>query len=241
MPALSLLLAFLLVAPAQDKPKLLLLTGVNNHKWEETTPYLKGVLEKGGFQVDVCDDPTAPVLSNAEGLKQYKGMVLNFNTNKRWGSEREANFLNFVKNGGGLIVVHAADNAFDGWDEYDKLVGGTWRGKGTIYPEKGTFHPAYGEFEVQIVDEAHPITKGLKTFKTTDEMYSNLRLQDNIRVLAQGVQPAVSKPQPLLFVSDYGKGRMFQTALGHDLNSMKSPDFVETLLRGTRWATEAAK
>jgi type 1 glutamine amidotransferase len=224
-----------------EKPRVLILTGVNNHRWQETTPYLKELLEKEGvFAVDVEDDPAAPALSDKGKLKGYKALVLNFNTNKRWGPEREANFLGFVRDGGGLVVVHAADNAFDGWDEYDKLVGGTWRGKGTSFPDRGTFHPPYGPFEVAVIDRDHPITRGLgPSFATTDEKYTNLRLQDNIRVLAQAMHDG--RPQPMLFVSDYGKGRMFQTALGHDLAAMKNPQFRETLARGTRWAARVGE
>ncbi len=235
--AMTLALAFPAGAGAAEegKIKLLLITGANNHKWKETTAELKAIYAKSGkFDVDVLDDPEVPLFSDAKALAKYDVIVLNLNRNKRWESEREANFLNFVKDGGGLVVYHAANNAFDGWAEYDKLVGGTWRSKGTAFPTKGTFHPAYGAFEVEVIDKEHPITRGIASFKTTDEKYSNLKLQDNIHVLAHAMQDG--KPQPLLFVSDYGKGRMFHTALGHDLNAMKTPEFAETLVRGTVWA-----
>ena len=185
--------------------RALILTGVNNHDWKATTPHLKSVLEKGGFQVDVSEDPDAPILSEPEKLASYQVIVLNLNRNPRWEADREANFLDYVRQGGGLVVVHAADNAFPGWDEYDKLVGGTWRSKGTSFPDRGTFHPAYGDFEVKVVDPEHPITKGIgPSFTTRDEMYTNLKLHDNIHVLAQGDYQG--KPQPLLFVSDLRQG-----------------------------------
>ena len=249
MRILSLALIAALTLPAAgraadaDGPKdrALILTGVNNHDWKATTPYLKKTLEQGGyFTVDVDDDPAAPSLADAEKLKGYKVLVLNFNTNKRWSADREANFLDYIKGGGGLVAVHAADNAFDGWDEYDKLVGGTWRSRGSSFPDRGTFHPAYGSFEVKVVDAEHPITKGIDpTFTTRDEKYSNLRLQPNIRVLARAEEQG--KPQPMLFVLDYGKGRVFQTALGHDLAAMQTPQFVDTLIRGARWAAGELK
>ena len=45
-------------AEADKAPaRALILTGVNNHDWKATTPHLKSVLEKGGFQVDVSDRP----------------------------------------------------------------------------------------------------------------------------------------------------------------------------------------
>jgi type 1 glutamine amidotransferase len=221
---------------AAPKVRALILTGANNHPWKTTTPHLKKVLEEGGYiEADVSTDPEAPILSDAEKLKKYQVVILNFNRSERWAPEREANLLRFVRGGGGLVVVHAADNAFPGWDEYDKLVGGTWRPRGTSFPERGSFHADFGPVEVTVVDRGHPITEGIgSTFSTQDEMYANLKLQPNIHVLAQGMYQG--KPQPLLFVSQYGKGRMFQTALGHDLRAMSNPRFVDTLIRGTRWA-----
>jgi type 1 glutamine amidotransferase len=218
------------------KARALIITGANNHAWKDTTALLKQTLaESGYFDVDVADDPEAPVLDDPEALAGYQAVVLNFNRNARWKPGREANLLKYVRGGGGLVVFHASDNAFPGWDEYDKLVGGTWRSKGSAFPERGTFHPPYGPFEVAVVDPNHPITSGLgPSFTTCDEMYTNLKLQDNIHVLAQGTYQG--KPQPLLFVLAYGEGRVFQTALGHDLNAMNNPQFKDTLIRGTRWA-----
>jgi type 1 glutamine amidotransferase len=222
-----------------SKARALILTGANNHAWKDTTAFLKKVLEESGyFEVDVADDPEAPVLADPKVLGGYQAVVLNFNRDRRWQPDREANLLKFVRDGGGLVVYHASDNAFPGWDEYDKLVGGTWRSKGTAFPERGTFHPPYGPFEVAVVDPNHPITSGIgPSFPTRDEMYTNLKLQDNIHVLAQGTYQG--KPQPLLFVLSYGKGRVFQTALGHDLKAMGNPQFKDTLIRGARWAARS--
>ena len=87
---------------------------------------------------------------------------------------------------------------------------------------------------VEWLAETAPDVACLQEIKTTDEKYSNLKLQDNIHVLAQATEGG--KPQPLLFTSEYGKGRMFQTALGHDLKAKQNPHFRDTLVRGTKWA-----
>lgn len=226
-------------APAPGVPakaRALILTGVNDHDWESTTPYVKKRLEESGyFSVDVSEDPEAPILSDRKALGQYEVLILNLNRDPRWTPEREENLLAYVRGGGGLVVLHAADNAFPGWPEYEKLVGGAWRSQGTSFPGRGAFHPTYGPFRVTVVDPNHPITQGLgSNFTTTDEMYINLKLQKNIHVLAAGDYKG--KAQPLLFLSGYGKGRMYQSALGHDLKAMHNRQFIDTLIRGTRWA-----
>ena len=194
--ALAVLSQGLAARAAPDGPtapgRALILTGANNHHWKETTPELKSDLEDNAyFSVDVCDDPEAPVLSDARALAGYQVVVLNINRDQRWQPEREANLLSYVRGGGGLVVFHAADNAFPGWEEFDHLVGGTWRSRGSSFPDRGTFHPPYGPFEVSVVDQDHPITAGIgSSFTTRDEMYTNLRLQANIHVLAS--RPALS-------------------------------------------------
>lgn len=217
--------------------RALILTGESDHAWKDTTVRLKRALEDSGyFRVDVCDDPEAPVLSDPDALRNYAVLVLNFNRAKRWDVERESNFLSYVRGGGGLVVVHAAAKSFGDWDEFGRLIGGAWRDRGTAFPNRGSFHPpTSGPIEVAVVDPNHAITAGLgSSFTVRDEMSANLKLQPDIHVLARGAFGG--KPQPLIFIRHYGKGRVFQTALGHDLVAIEHPKFKDTLIRGARWA-----
>ena len=42
--------------------------------------------------------------------------------------------------------------------------------------------------------------------------------------------------EPMLMAFSYGRGRVFHTTLGHDINALSSVDFVVTFQRGTEWA-----
>ena len=160
--------------------KVLILTGVNNHKWAATTPVLREILEQTGrFEVRVNEEVRG---NGPETFAPYDVLLLNYNDMKHtagpwWDDRARQAMLDFVRNGKGLVSYHASNNAFWGWDEFDKLVGGTWR--------ETAGHGPYHAYTVKIVDPENPITKGMprasprRTNSTTDS-----RMQPNIHILA---------------------------------------------------------
>ena len=99
---------------------MLIVTGANNHEWEWTAPQLKQILEETGrFSVDVTDEPQR-ALADREAVARYRAFVLDYN-GPRWGEAAETAFLQRVRLGTGVAVIHAADHAFPGWVEYDPI------------------------------------------------------------------------------------------------------------------------
>ncbi|MBI3821655.1 MAG: ThuA domain-containing protein [Planctomycetes bacterium] len=157
-----------------------------------------------------------------------------------------------------LVIVHAANNSFGGWDDYRKMVGMGWygantgdrlflddNGKKVIVPKgkgDGPGHRYTGKFSVNIRDDQHPITKGmpLEWLHNNDELYDNMRGPiENVHLLATAHAPAgkgTGVHEPMIWTVTYGKGRVFHTPMGHDVNAMLCVGFQTTLLRGTEWA-----
>jgi type 1 glutamine amidotransferase len=230
-------------APTPPKLRVLILTGVNNHKWAATTPVLCEILEQTGrFEVRVNEEVRG---NGPETFAPYDVLLLNYNDMKHsagpwWDNRAREAMLDFVRNGKGLVSYHASNNAFWGWDEFDKLVGGTWRDTAG--------HGPYHAYTVKIVDPENPITKDIPaSFAETDELYHGLSMQLSIHILAtafddpancgkNGKGCGTGKDEPLIWTVKYGTGRVFQTALGHDVKAMNSPGFRLTLVRGTEWA-----
>ncbi|MGD0010182.1 MAG: ThuA domain-containing protein [Terriglobia bacterium] len=244
LSAFLLLFACLTALPAQTPPKIkvLILTGVSNHAWRATTPVIREILEgTGKFDVRVNEEVRGNTLQT---FSSYDVLLLNYNDMKNsglwWDEGARQALLDFVRNGNGLVSYHASNNAFWGWQEFDKLVGGTWR--------ETAGHAPYHAYTVSIVDRDHPITKGMPaSFAETDELYHRLSLEPNIHILAAafddpnnchkpGEGCGTGKDEPLIWTLPYGAGRVFQTALGHDVKAMQSSGFILTLQRGTEWA-----
>lgn len=252
--SIAVLLLALVPLPAQQPsaapPKIqtLIITGQNGHDWRGTTPLLRKALEDSGrFSVRVTEEFRG---AGPETLAPYDLVVLNYyelrKPELRWGDRADSALLDFARSGKGIVVYHFSVAAFDGWNEYEKLCGGNWR------PNNG-HHSAAHDFTVKITDPDHPITRGLKaTFpQPKDELYANLRWQpaDQYHVLATAYDdhalylgkarqpvPGPGLDQPMLWTVQYGKGRVFVTALGHDIPAVQTTAFVTTFSRGAEWA-----
>ena len=249
-------------AVAADKLKALIIDGQNNHKWQETTPYLVEYLKGSGlFTVDVATSPAkGEDLSNFKPeFAKYDVVVSNYNGDL-WPRDTQTAFENYVKNGGGFVTVHAANNSFPEWAEYNEIIGlGGWGGRNEksgpyvrywegkiirdLSPGRGGAHGQQHEFVVEARNTEHPITKGLpaKWLHTQDELYDRLRgPAENLTVLATAYADPSTRGsghnEPMLMTIKYGKGRVFHTTLGHSTVSMDCLGFKVTLLRGTEWA-----
>jgi uncharacterized protein len=240
------------LAPAQaprSKLQALIITGQNGHDWKGAEPVLRKVLEDSGrFEVRVVEEFRG---AGAETLAPYDAVILNYYEKKqpelRWGERADTALLNYVRSGKGLVVYHFSTAAFEGWTEYEKMCAGNWR------PNNG-HHSARHDFQVDIKDGDHPITRGMKAKfpQPNDELYANLKWQPegSYHVLATAWDdhslydktktkqpiPGAGLNQPMLWTVNYGNGRVFVTALGHDADAMKSAGFAATLARGTEWA-----
>lgn len=248
-------------AGAESALEILIVDGRNNHDWRSTTPYMQKILEETGlFKVDVA---TAP-LSGQQSLEDFKpkfseydAVLMNYNGNENWPDETRKAFEDYMANGGGLVIVHAADNSFPKWDAYNEMIGlGGWGGRneksgpmiryrdGKVVrddtPGRGGTHGPQRPYRIDIRDADHPITSGLPTkwMHSKDELYSKLRgPARNLTLLATAKSKKTNEHEPALFTIEYGEGRVFHTVLGHSVNAgMTCVGFIVTLQRGTEWA-----
>jgi len=251
------------VASAAEPPlKCLIVDGQNNHNWKETTPIMKDILEKSGlFTVDVATSPDKK--GDMTGFKPDFAacdvVLLNYN-GKAWPEATNQAFLDYVKGGGGVVVVHAADNSFGNWKEYNEIIGlGGWGGRNEksgpyVYykddklvrdtsPGRGGSHGPQYPVQVVVREPDHPVMKGLppKFMHSQEELYHSLRgPAKNLTVLAtclaEKEKRGTGRHEPVLMDIRWGEGRIFHTVFGHAGTQMKSVAFIVTLQRGTEWA-----
>ena len=283
--------AFLMVssAGAAEKLKALIVDGQNNHEvWPKSSIMMRQYLEGTGlFEVDIertrfiwkweREEKWLPLAGAGESEKlkepkadpgfdpdfsKYDVVVSNFGWKAAgWPEKAKAAFETYMREGGGLVVVHAADNSWPEWKEFNRMIGlGGWGGRSekdgpyVYYNDRGEIvrdespgkcghHGPQNEFLVTIRDKEHPITKGLPDFwmHSKDECYSMLRgPAENMTILATACDSpelkAAGRHEPMLMTIAYEKGRVFHTTLGHDTEAFEGVGFIVTFLRGAEWA-----
>ncbi len=259
---LSLGLVVCLLVPqtsAGEPPgiRVLIVDGQNNHDWRATTPAMRGMLEEGGFSVDVATvPPEGPEREQyAPSLDDYQVVVGNFTDIGGRPAPRRFfdNLAEWVAAGGGFVPVHAATAGMEHLPEYVRMVGLGWgspqRGARLVLDDagqvlrtppgegRGTGHGPLGPIDVTIWGE-HPVLEGLpRTWQLRDELWFAARgPAEQLTVLATGYAPQTDQNEPILWTVDYGEGRVFVQLLGHDTNTMQDSFFRTTLLRGCQWA-----
>jgi len=186
---------------------------------------------------------------------KYDVVVSNYN-GQSWTKQINDGLEQRLKNGEiGLVIVHAANNAFGGWKEYNLMIGMGWRdakfgerlklddsGKVIRVPkgqDLGSGHRSGGNFAVVVRDTNHPITKGMPVewMHAQDELYDNMRGPiENVHLLATAYSKGTQAHEPMIWTVSYGKGRVFHTPMGHGAASMLCVGFQSTLQRGTEWS-----
>lgn len=219
--AMPLALPALAAAPI----KVMLITGQSNryHDWTKSSPLVKTYLEQTGlFAVDVVTAPAKDVETSsfAPTFSGYGVVVLDYETID-WPAAVKQAFVDYMKNGGGLVTIHAADNAFPNWPEFNEMIGVggwgmtptggvnarkpgaglkiRWRDGHTVAEDgAGNYgHPPPHDFSVVTRTPEHPVMRGLPAawLHPKDEIYSQLRgPAKNVTVLATALADKTKFP-----------------------------------------------
>ncbi len=224
--------------------QVLILSGHGDPNWRVTTPVIRQILaDTRRFDVRICE--TAAGLS-PQTLADFDVLIAD-HANIPPGSETEGAITKFVEAGKGLVLTQSALASFV---ERPASEGGKTRvesndGKASpgIWPislSPSTLSPVHF-FTVKVAKDEHPIVQGIKReSKVADAYLQGLTILPGTEVLATALDTTKAgengKEEPVLLAARVGKGRVFATALGHDLSGMHEDTFITTLARGTEWA-----
>lgn len=250
-----------------DAISVLVVGGQNNHNWKIGNEFLLTLLNaQPGFTAIESNTPgkNAPAAEweawNPQ-FEKYQCLVLDYNGDM-WPPAVQRSFEKYVAGGGSVVLVHAANNSFTGWKEYEKMVGLLWRhtiygaslyidDDGTVVREpagkgRSSGHGKQWEWQVTVRDGKHPITAGMPTVwkHVKDELYHGQRgPAENVNIILSAFDDTKyqgsGKHEPVLWRVPYGKGKVVTNVMGH---VGESPDplacvgFQTVFLRSIEWA-----
>ena len=265
---LSFLLCSLLCFGQKTKIiPVLIIDGFSNHDWKQTSLVTKKILEGSGkFKVDITTVPTDSIerLGWRADFSKYPVIIQNSNNlsdrSLKWPVEMEKKLEGFVRKGGGLYILHSANNSFPHWTEYEKMIGMGWRPVTSGYAleidsnkqivrlppgeGKNTSHGA--RFNAVITKyTSHPLNKDYPDqWQTANtEVYNYPRgAAENLTVLSYAYDSTQThRYWPVEWVVKYGKGNVYNSSMGHLWKGDIYPPayrcigFQTTMIRVTEW------
>lgn len=205
-----------------DKPRrieiLFLGHAQEHHNSREYMPILASALTQSGINITYTEEVTD---LNKKNLELYDGVMIYANHEDRH-PEQEKALLDYVAEGHAFIPIHCASFCFNESEEYVDLVGGQFKEHGT------------GTFTANIVDKTHSTMQSFETFSTWDETYVHNKMAEDITVLMERVEG--EHHEPWTWVKNYGEGKVFYTAYGHDERTWQNPGFQRLVKEGILWA-----
>ncbi len=229
--------------------RTLIVTGANHpaHDWRSVTAALIPVLEQDPrVIVTVTENPEE--LAQPGFLAPYDLVVWNYVNWQRSGLSATAKdeLIRFLQRGRGLSLIHFAASAFhpsiagtqpaDAWPEwYENIAARVWEHR----PPTPSGHDTFGHFEVHPTSVQHPITHGLTSFATEDELYFHQAGTLPVEPLVTAHSKITGNDEPLAWAYPYASGRVFETVLGHSDVSIR--DAAALIRRGSLWAARQSQ
>jgi type 1 glutamine amidotransferase len=217
-----------------DKIRVLLLTGGHDYERE---PYLQVYRDNPDITLTHLEHAkgTADAWDRAD-LTACDVVVL-YDMPRSITPAQQARFMELFARGTGLVVTHHALVSYQGWPEYERIIGGRWIEK----PEKGgdpAVKPSGYRHDVDIpvgvADKAHPVTAGLRDFTIHDEIYWDFRVGADVTPLLTTTHP--DSGNPLAWVRTEGKSRVAYLLLGHGPSAYGDANYRRLLANAIRWA-----
>jgi uncharacterized protein len=239
---LATLLAFQSVARAEGpdnsagKIRVLIVTG--GHEFETNAFF---AVFKNNPDITYCwvQHPNAQAWFKAEAAQRYD-VVLTYDNYQPISDETKMDFVNLIKGGKGLVVVHHGIGTYLDWPEYWKIMGMRWYHTNTIvdgvlkfsYPSDSNEN----HFRVHVADPDHPVTAGLQDYDMIDETYKGFDVYADSHPLLTTDCPISNKV--IAWAKTYGDGRVVCIQSGHGSTAYVNPNFQTFLRQAIRWTAK---
>jgi putative membrane-bound dehydrogenase-like protein len=185
---------------------------------ERMTDLTPPMLDRG---IEVVYSETLESLASST-LASYHA-VLVFGDHPELAAGDEAALLGYVEAGGGLVAVHSAGMNFPKSQAWAELVGARSQ---AAAPEM---------LAERLTQPAHPLVQGAEPIKTRGLSLRHSGHHEAGRTVLGEVRLADGSVEPWTWVRMQGKGRVFYTGWGGELETWLHPGFIDRMERAIRW------
>jgi len=230
-----LLIAFLSAPSSQGAEKIRLLIMSGSHGYE-TNQFLQMFRDNPDVTFESVIHPHALVKLRPQSARNFDVLVL-YDYAQKISSEAQADFINFLKAGKGLLILHHAIAAYPQWPEYEKILGGRYYLQtrtvvnGVVKPRSKAREGAH--IPVHIADPDHPVTRGLKDFEIRDETYFGYDVAPDSHLLLTTTN--TNNTPSLAWCRTYAGARVVYLQLGHDHFAYENPNYRKFVAQAIRW------
>jgi len=224
--------------PAQKSPeKLRVLVVTGGHGFEKE-PFFKLFKDNPNITYQEVEHPQAHARLTAEAAKQYDVLVT-YDYNQSITEEAKADFVARLKDGKGLVVLHHAIATYPAWPEYWNIIGARYylaatNLNGVAKPRSAFKHDV--DLKVQVADQRHPVTRGVKDFTIRDETYKWFDVSPDCHPLLTTDEPESNRV--IGWAKTYERARVVYLQLGHDHLAYENPGFQRLLQQAIRWTAK---
>ena len=234
-PVVIFLLSIFLLSSCSNKTtRVLLFTGGHLFERDEFFSMLESLPD---ITFEEVQHPNALAKLKPENRKSYD-VILLYDMPNAISETEKADFINYLEEGNGLVVLHHSYCSYQDWPEYKAIIGGKYYERKWV-DENGVERPSSTfkhnvTFTVNVADKKHPITKGIEDFEITDETYKNSIINPGVHVLLTTTEPTSSPV--IAWTNKYGKSEIPTILLGHDDKVWTNPNFKQLLRQAIIWA-----
>ncbi len=210
--------------------KILIFTktkGFRHQSIEKGKKVIADLLENKGYRVDTTAD--ASVFKD-EILEQYAALIFLNTTGDLFDEQQQEALKQYVRDGGGIVGIHAATDAEYDWPWYGNMMGGYFQS-----------HPKQQNATVKVIDKNHPATEMLPDeWNRWDEWYDFKDMNPNIKVLAKLDESSykggkMNDDHPIVWYHEFEGGRIFYTGFGHTDETFGDELFLKHLMGGINY------
>jgi type 1 glutamine amidotransferase len=218
----------------KEPVRVLLITGGHGFDREPFYAFMKSLPDN--ITVTEARHPDALAMFRPGNRSSYD-VVLLYDMPEAISEQEKKDFTDCLEAGKGLVVWHHAYCSYQGWPEYQKIIGGRYHQEPWT-DNQGVEHTASTykhdvQFHVKVADPEHPVTKGIEDFDILDETYGGGSVNPGVHVLLTTNEPG-SMPS-VAWTNRYGESKIVTILLGHDNHAWTNPDFVKLLTQAIIW------